>query len=77
MAMQCNIDAKGKLVRAVYGLIMFVIAGVLAGLLLFEVLSAAWLWAVVAVLGVMGLFGLFEARKGWCAVRAMGFKTPY
>ena len=25
---------------------------------------------------VAGVFGIFEARAGWCVVRAMGFKTP-
>ena len=24
----------------------------------------------------MGAFAVFEARAGWCVVRAMGFKTP-
>ena len=23
-----------------------------------------------------GAFAVFEARAGWCAVRAMGFRTP-
>ena len=29
-----------------------------------------------AFLVAMGLFTLYEARKGWCVARAMGFKTP-
>ena len=28
------------------------------------------------ILILAGLFQLFESRKGWCAIRAMGFKTP-
>ncbi|MGB0767833.1 MAG: hypothetical protein ACPGYV_08990 [Phycisphaeraceae bacterium] len=75
--MQCNIDAKGKALRLIYGLLMLVGAGVLAALLLMKVFVAGWLWAVVGGLALMGGFGVFEARAGWCAVRAMGFKTPY
>lgn len=33
-------------------------------------------WAVTIGLLAAGAFGVFEARKGWCAVRALGFKTP-
>ena len=75
--MQCNIDAKGKAVRLVYGLLMLAAAGLLAGLALLHVLGGWWVWAGVAALVLMGGFGVFEARAGWCVVRAMGFKTPY
>lgn len=75
--MQCNIDAKGKALRLIYGLVMIAAAAALAGLLLADVLGAAWLWAVAAGLALMGGFAVFEARAGWCVVRAMGFKTPY
>jgi hypothetical protein len=75
MSMTCNIDAKGKLVRLIYGLV-FVIAGI--------VLLFAWAlpsggvlaWIVTIALIAGGAFAIFEARAGWCAVRAMGFKTP-
>lgn len=33
-------------------------------------------WVVTASCAAAGIFGLYEARKGWCAVRAMGFRTP-
>lgn len=75
--MQCNIDAKGKAVRLIYGLAMLAAAAVVAVLLLIGVIGAAWVWAVVAGLALMGGFGVYEARKSWCVVRAMGFKTPY
>ena len=75
--MQCNIDAKGKMLRLIYGLIMLAGAGVLAGLILGDIVAGGWVWAGVVGLALFGAFGVYEARAGWCAVRAMGFKTPY
>ena len=75
--MQCNIDAKGKFVRLIYGLIMLAIAGVVALLIVMGVIGGAWAWAAVVVLALLGGFGVFEARAGWCVARAMGFKTRY
>ncbi len=74
--LECNIDARGKAVRLLSGL-----ASLAAGLVLLS-LSAAGLLdgqlvavaAGAAVLG--GGFAIFEARAGWCALRAMGIKTP-
>lgn len=74
--MQCNIDAKGKAVRLVWGLVILLASGVVAVLLLAGAM-AGWYWWVGVGLGVLaGGFGVFEARAGWCVVRAMGFKTP-
>ncbi|MBX2852430.1 MAG: hypothetical protein KTR15_11875 [Phycisphaeraceae bacterium] len=75
--MQCNIDAKGKLVRLIWGLIMLALAGLLAGLILAQVVAGGWVWLGVVVLALFGGFGVYEARAGWCVARAMGFKTPY
>lgn len=75
--MQCNIDAKGKFVRLIYGLLMLVAAIVLAGLILLDVIGGGWVWAIVVGLVAMGAFGIYEARAGWCAVRAMGIKTKW
>ncbi|MFK7789495.1 MAG: hypothetical protein AB8C95_08420 [Phycisphaeraceae bacterium] len=75
--MQCNIDAKGKFVRLIWGLVMLAAAIALAGLILLNIVGGAWLWAVVVVLALMGAFGIYEARAGWCVARAMGFKTPW
>ena len=75
-AVQCNIDARGKAVRFTWGTIMLLAAAVLATLLLFNVLAGGWWWIVIAGLAVFGGFGIYEARAGWCVVRAMGLKTP-
>mgnify|MGYP006969370953 CR=1 FL=1 len=74
--MQCNIDARGKFVRLVSGIIVTLLAIILLALRAFGVLEGTWPW-VVGGLGVaLGAFQIFEARAGWCIVRAMGFKTP-
>ena len=75
--MQCNIDAKGKAVRLIYGLLMLAIAAVLAVLLGLGVFGVWWLWLIVAGLALMGGFSIFEARQGWCVVRAMGIRTKW
>ena len=76
MALECNIDAKGKVARLTGG-----IAAVAAGALLLGVVASGtisgsfwWITSVGAVAG--GAFSIFEARAGWCVVRALGIKTP-
>lgn len=73
--MQCNIDAAGKRFRLIAGIVTLLIAGAVA---LWSVITGAnWLaWVIVAGLSFAGGFSVFEARAGWCAVRAIGFKTP-
>ena len=75
--MQCNIDSKGKALRLIYGLLMIAAGLLVAALGAAAVLSSWWVWALAVFLLLAGGFGVFEARAGWCAVRAMGFKTPY
>ena len=74
MPLTCNIDAKGKAVRLIIGLI-----SLLAGLLmlwLWAWRSAGWpAWAVSIAVLIYGAFAVFEGWAGWCVVRAMGFKT--
>lgn len=74
--MQCNIDARGKAVRLIWGLLLLLGAAVIGGLAFAGVLVGWVWWLAVAGLFAAGAFGVFEARAGWCAVRAMGFKTP-
>jgi hypothetical protein len=74
MAMTCNIDARGKAARLRIGISL-----VLVGL----VLVFAWAipsgtalaWYVTASILAAGAFAIFEARAGWCALRAMGVRT--
>lgn len=76
MVFECNIDARGKAVRFKLGM-LGVVTGVFLAISLLLVgagLNALWLLPLGAIAG--GAFALFEARTGWCVVRAMGFRTP-
>lgn len=60
-----NIDNKGRLMRGVMALALFVGAG-------FGFTVSVWLGVVLLASGV---FVAFEALRGWCALRACGIKT--
>ena len=75
MALQCNINSKGKAARLISGILMIFVA--LALVLVWAIPTGRVLpWAVVAIIFVSGAFAVFEGWAGWCVVRAMGFKTP-
>jgi hypothetical protein len=73
--MTCNIDSRGKLARLIYGVILLVAAIVM---IVFWAIPAGGImgWFISVVCALMGAFAIFEARAGWCVVRALGFKTP-
>ena len=75
MALQCNIDSRGRAARLVYGVVV-ALAGIAAAAFWAVPSGSAWAWVVAVLLIVAGGFAIFEARAGWCVVRAMGFKTP-
>lgn len=74
--MQCNIGAKGKAARLKMGILAISFAIVLSILVLTGVLSSTLWWYPVAAITLGGAFAIFEARAGWCVIRAMGFNTP-
>jgi hypothetical protein len=73
--MKCNIDAQGVRIRRVYGIMALLTAAMLTGLALWA--QVWWLWFIVVAAAAAGLFALFEARQKWCALRALGLKTPH
>ena len=74
MALVCNIDQRGRAARYRIGFVLLAL-GVLAYAILSR-FSAGVVPLLVAVpLIASGAFSLFEANRGWCAVRALGFKT--
>lgn len=75
MPLQCNIDAKGKLVRMVQGIALLAIGAVLIFVWAMPAGTIA-AWAVSVLCLLVGAFCIFESRKGWCVIRAMGWKTP-
>ena len=75
MPLTCNIDSRGKMLRLIMGLVFLLDGVTLMFLWGWRTHSTiGWLTAGAMVLG--GAFMIFEARKGWCALRAMGMKTP-
>jgi hypothetical protein len=56
---------------------VLVLLGVLAYVLLSRFTTGNLAWLIGLVLVVSGAFSLFEANRGWCAARALGFKTKY
>lgn len=65
--MQCNIDARGKRARFISGCLCMIVA---------VVVWVMWNWIAGLVIALAAGFQIFEARQGWCVMRAMGFKTP-
>ena len=74
MGLTCNLDAKGKALRLVSGIIASLIG---IGMIVFWARGSGetmrWVWSLVVV--GFGAFQIFEGWAGWCGVRAMGIKT--
>ena len=76
MAIECNIDSKGRVVRFITG-IFAILAGLVLAILVSQgiLTSETYVFAIIgSILG--GTFAMWEARAGWCVVRAIGFRTP-
>jgi hypothetical protein len=70
----CNIDRRGRVTRIVTGSIVDVCG---AALVVTGVLTGERAMIIGgAVVSVAGSFMIFEGAKGWCALRALGMKTP-
>ena len=74
--MECNLDARGKAARMVGGIAGVMFGLVMAVLLALDVVSGLAASSVAAGSLFGGASALFEARAGWCIVRAMGIRTP-
>ena len=85
MALECNIDARGKAVRIKLGIFVIKLGIIFTILTFFKLPSSLWndlpvivtigCWITIACMFLGGMFSIWEGRKGWCIVRAMGFKT--
>lgn len=71
--MQCNIDQTGVRFRRAWGIMVLLVATVVAGLAWWS--GIGWLWWIVGAAALAGGFAIFESSKKWCALRAMGIKT--
>jgi hypothetical protein len=75
MPLTCNIDSRGKAARLIYGILLLAI-GIALAVFWAHASGSIVRWCVATSCVVGGSFAVFEARAGWCVVRAMGFKTP-
>lgn len=75
MPLTCNIDARGKAARLIYGICLVAIGLAIAWFIAWGT-SAFWPWFTVISCLIAGGIGIFEGWAGWCMMRAMGFKTP-
>ncbi len=74
--MQCNIDPLGRRIRLALGLLSLTLGFLLLLLASLQTLTGWWPWFVAPTALLLGAFALYEATVGWCALRAMGLKTP-
>lgn len=73
MKLACNIDSRGIRVRLIGGCLLGGISILLAIAAWWS--AATWLWWPAGGLALGSAVMIFEARRGWCVLRAMGFKT--
>ncbi len=73
--MQCNIDERGQKVRMSIGVVCVAI-GIVVALAALGLNWSPWAYLPAGLFLLGGTFSIFEARKKWCAARAMGFRTP-
>ena len=79
MALECNIDTKGRVLRLISGLLAILGGAVAYLVLMFDIIPVPESFGTLGVLAMVigGAFAIFEAKAGWCVVRAMGFRTRY
>jgi hypothetical protein len=72
--MQCNINQQGRTARIIMGAAIESL-GIAAGVWWF---MGGPVWLIWPAIGCVagGWFAIMEGILGWCAMRAMGFRTP-
>ena len=73
----CNLDSRGRGIRLGIGLVTLAVAVALAALLLTGLIENLYLWFAVLGCLIGGGFAVYEGWSGWCALRAMGVRTPF
>ena len=79
MALECNIDSKGRAMRLVAGILAILGAAIAYFILTLDIIPVPESIGTLGVLAMVfgGAFAIFEAKAGWCVVRALGFRTRY
>ncbi|HVM59295.1 MAG TPA: hypothetical protein VMV72_00375 [Verrucomicrobiae bacterium] len=74
MKLACNIDPRGRKARLISGAVVNLCG---LALIITGVLDKSTMLLVVGIfLDLVGSFMVFEGARGWCALRALGVKTP-
>ena len=79
MVFECNIDSKGRALRFFTGILAMLGGGLAYLILMMEEIPVPESIGTLGVLAMFigGAFAIFEAKAGWCVVRALGFRTRY
>ena len=64
---QRNIDRTGRILRAIWGVAMLILAA----------FAYHYAWWAAALFTALAIFAFYEAMRGWCFARACGIKTKY
>lgn len=67
--LECNLESGQRLLRIIFGLVLLTLA---YGAHTYSY-GKVFQWG----LGLGGIFVLFEGIKGWCALKALGFRIPF
>jgi hypothetical protein len=74
--MECNIDAKGRAYRLISGVIAAAAGVAVVALAWTGRIGGGWGWSIGLALLACGTFQIYEGWAGWCALRALGVRTP-
>ncbi|MFN3466728.1 MAG: YgaP-like transmembrane domain [Candidatus Brocadiales bacterium] len=67
--LNCNLESAQRWLRVIFGLSLLALA---YGAHAYSY-GRVFQWG----LGLGGVFVLFEGLKGWCALKALGFRVPF
>jgi hypothetical protein len=73
----CNIDSKGRVLRLIFGSASLLAGVAMLWMLRQHVVAGTGYVAIATTLVVSGALGVFQGWSGWCAIRALGFKTRW
>ena len=72
--MHCNINKTGRTIRGTVGGTLLLLA---TAFLLWNPLHSPATYWIGGIIVAISIFMLIEATLGWCAIRAIGWKTPF
>lgn len=75
MAIQCNINQRGRMLRLIAGVLIEGPGWIVLALRFTDFLSGDWPWFVGGGAVFLGMFLILEGALGWCVVRALGVNT--